>query len=99
MNDYNDQNPINPYNYEKTEQNASPDPEFNAQQTYQQPPTYDYGRAPAAAPKKEVSRSQAIKAFIFGIVAIECCATPFISIIAIVFGAIAKNKGARLLLE
>ena len=104
MNDYNNQNPtgapINPYNYEKTEQNVShtPAPEFNAQQTYQQPYAYDYGRAPVE-PKKEVSRGQAIKAFIFGIVALECCGAPFISIISIIFGAIAKNNGAKLLLE
>ena len=102
MNDYNNQNPtgtpVNPYNYEKTEQNVSPTPEFNAQQTYQQPPTYDYGRAPAE-PKKEVSRGQAIKAFIFGIVALECCSAPFISIISIIFGSLAKKNGAMLLLE
>ena len=104
MNDYNNQNPtgapINPYNYEKTEQNVShtPAPEFNAQQTYQQPYAYDYGRAPAE-PKKDVRRGEAIKAFIFGIVALACCEAPLFSVIAIIFGALAKKGGSQILLE
>ena len=86
MNDYN-QNNQNPYNYE-----------YSQPQT---PPVYDYTQQPVPEQnvRKEVSRGQAIKAFIFGIVALECCQIPFISIISIVFGALAKNNGAKLLLE
>ena len=86
MNDYN-QNNQNPYNYE-----------YSQPQT---PPVYDYTQQPVPEQnvRKEVSRKQAIKAFIFGIVALECCGTPLISIVAIVFGALAKKNGAKLLLE
>lgn len=102
MNDYNNQNnnqnPVNPYNYGQEEQNNVQQPSPAQYPPQYSQPVYNYGQ-PAEPEKKEVSRGQAIKAFIFGIVALECCSAPFISIIAIIFGAIAKNNGAKLLLQ
>ena len=86
MNDYN-QNNQNPYNYE-----------YSQPQT---PPVYDYTQQPVPEQnvRKEPSRKQAIKAFVFGIVAVECCSAPLISIVAIIFGALAKKNGSKILLE
>ena len=87
--------PENPYVYERASLTSSSRSETD---TYFSPP------APLSPPSpdpeiRKVSRGQAIKAFIFGIVALECCQAPFISIIAIIFGSLAKKNGAKLLLE
>jgi len=75
--------------------------------TNDQPPVNPYNYSPSATPDseakapapKDTNRGKSIKAFIFGIVALECCSAPFISIIAIIFGAIAKKDGAAIMLD
>ena len=87
----NDQPPVNPYNYDTASNNA-PTGADNSSAT----PVYTPEQAPAP---NDTNRGKSIKAFIFGIVALECCSAPFISIIAIIFGAIAKKDGAAIMLD
>lgn len=90
MNDYNNQNqsnnPQNPYNYGASNQT---------------PPTYDYTQQPVPEQnvRKDVSRGEAIKTMVFGIIAAYFAWIPFTSIAGIIFGAIAKNKGLAIVNE
>ena len=79
-------NPENPYNYGGAQQ--------------QTPPVYDYTQQPFPEQnvRKEPSRGEAIKSMVFGIIAACFACSPFISVLGIIFGAIAKNKGTKIIL-
>ena len=79
-------NPENPYNYGNTQS--------------QTPPVYDYTQQPFPEQnvRKEPSRGEAIKSMVFGIIAAYFAWIPFMSVLGIIFGAIAKSIGSRIIL-
>ena len=80
-------NPENPYNYGNTQS--------------QTPPVCDYTQQPVPEQnvRKEPSRGEAIKSMVFGIIAAYFAWFPFMSVIGIIFGAIAKNKGTKIIFD
>lgn len=89
--------PENPYNYNSAPQNPQSTPPYQPyQQPYGQPYQPQYQQPPfqetqMSEQEEKATRSSAVRAFVFGILAIEI---PFIGII---FGAIAKGIGKHIL--
>ena len=89
--------PENPYNYNSAPQNPQSTPPYQPyQQPYGQPYPAQYQQPPfqetqMSEQEEKATRSSAVRAFVFGILAIEI---PFIGII---FGAIAKGIGKHIL--